>query len=206
MTAAAESLLASLLEMAELESNPVLQVIDLAKPLQVNKKYPTGLLQFNQTGWRAYYHCHPASRAGNHRFKGEHGHFHIFVRLENPADKTEKWSHLAALAMDNMGQPLGWFTVNQWVTGETWQSAATLIPLLKGVPYDKQTSLIEGWLLSLVVLSRDVIIQALQMRDMLLEKRQLSSSKEDYDIKQDKELYLLSETSINLQDLLSYNL
>ena len=206
MTDAAESLLASLLEMAELESNPVLQVIDTATPLQVNKKYPTGLLQFNQTGWRAYYHCHPASRAGNHRFKGEHGHFHIFVRLENTADKTEQWSHLAALAMDNMGQPLGWFTVNQWVTGETWQSAATLIPLLKGVPYDKQISLIEGWLLSLVVLSRDVIIQALQMRDMLLEKRQLSSSKEDYDIKQDKELYLLSETSINLQDLLSYNL
>ena len=206
MTDAAESLLASLLEMAELESNPVLQIIGSAAPLQVNKKYPKELLQFNQTGWRAYYHCHPASRAGNHRFKGEHGHFHIFVRLENTADKIEKWSHLAALAMDNMGQPLGWFTVNKWVTGETWQSAATLIQLLKSVPYDKQTSLIEGWLLSLVVLSRDVIIQALQMRDMLLEKRQLSSSKEDYDIKQDKELYLLSETSINLQDLLSYNL
>jgi len=206
VTAAAESLLASLLEMAELESNPVLQVIDSAMPLQVNKKYPTELLQFNQNGWRAYYHCHPASRAGNHRFKGEHGHFHIFVRLENTADKTEKWSHLAALAMDNMGQPLGWFTVNQWVTGETWQSAATLIQLLKSVPYDKQTSLIEGWLLSLVVLSREVIIQVLQMRDMLLEKRQLSSSKEDYDIKQDKELYLLSEASINLQKLLESNL
>ena len=162
MTAAAESLLASLLEMAELESNPVLQVIDIATPLQVNKKYPTELLQFNQTGWRAYYHCHPASRAGNHRFKGEHGHFHIFVRLENTEDKKEKWSHLAALAMDNMGQPLGWFTVNQWVTDETWKSADTLIPLLKSVPYEKQTSLVESWLLSLVTLSRDIIIQVLQ--------------------------------------------
>ena len=203
ITDAAESLLASLLEMAELESNPVLQVIDLAKPLQVNKKYPTELLQFNQTGWRAYYHCHPASRAGNHRFKGEHGHFHIFVRLENTADK---WSHLAALAMDNMGQPLGWFTVNQWVTGETWQSAATLMQQLKDVPYDKQTSLVENWLLSFVVLSHDALTQILQMRDVLLEKRQLSSSKEDYDIKQDKELYLLSEVSINLAELLRENL
>lgn len=205
MTNAAESLLASLLEMAELESNPVLQIIDPATPLQVNKKYPTGSLQFNQTGWRAYYHCHPASRAGNHRFKGEHGHFHIFVRLKNEME-TEKWSHLIALAMDNMGQPIGWFTVNQWVTGETWQSAATLIQLLKSIPYDKQTSLVEGWLLSLVVLNHDVISQILQTRDTALEKRQLSSNKKDYDGKKDKELYLLSEASMSLQDILSYNL
>lgn len=210
MTDAAESLLANLLEMAELESNPVLQVIDLAMPLQVNKKYPTELLQFNQTGWRAYYHCHPASRAGNHRFKGEHGHFHIFIRLENTADKTEKWSHLAALAMDNMGQPLGWFTVNQWVTGETWKSADTLIPLLKSVPYEKQTSLVESWLLSLVTLSRDIIIQVLQTRDSILEQKQLNFNKknttENYTIQQDNELYLLSEASINLAELLRANL
>jgi len=210
VTAAAESLLASLLEMAELESNPVLQVIDSEMPLQVNKKYPTELLQFNQTGWRAYYHCHPASRAGNHRFKGEHGHFHIFVRLENTADKTEKWSHLVALAMDNMGQPLGWFTVNQWVTGETWKSADTLILLLKSVPYEKQTSLVESWLLSLVTLSRDIIFQVLQTRDSILEQKQLNFNKknttENYAIQQDKELYLLSEASINLAELLRANL
>ena len=214
MTDASEFLLASLLEMAELESNPVLQIIDPATPLQVNKKYPAGSLQFNQTGWRAYYHCHPASRAGNHRFKGEHGHFHIFVRLENTADKTEnkteKWSHLAALAMDNMGQPIGWFTVNQWVTGETWKSADTLIPLLKSVPYEKQTSLVESWLLSLVTLSRDIIIQVLQTRDTILEQKQLNFNKkntaENYAIQQDKELYLLSEASINLAELLRANL
>jgi hypothetical protein len=210
VTDAAESLLGSLLEMAELESNPVLQVIDLQTPLQVNQKYPTDLLQFNQTGWRAYYHCHPASRAGNHRFKGEHGHFHIFVRLENTADKTEKWSHLVALAMDNMGQPLGWFSVNHWVTGETWESAAALIQYLKNIPFDQQTSLIERWLLSLCALSREVISDVLKERDTILEQNKLNEEMkkvtQNYDIHQDKELYLLSEASINLQELLSYNL
>ena len=80
---AAESLLACLLEMADAKTNAVLQVINPDLPLEENKKYPDGLLQFNQSGWRAYYHCHPAARAGNHRFKGEHGHFHIFVRTQN---------------------------------------------------------------------------------------------------------------------------
>lgn len=118
---ATESLVACLFEMAEAKTNPVLEIIAQDKALEENKKYPSELLQFNQSGWRAYYHCHPAARAGNHRFNGEHGHFHIFVRIqENP----EQWSHLVALAMDNMGQPLGWFTVNHWVTGEEWQSAA----------------------------------------------------------------------------------
>ena len=210
MTDAAESLLASLLEMADVQSNPVLQIINPDLPLEENTKYPIDLLQFNQTGWRAYYHCHPAVRTGNHRFKGEHGHFHIFVRLENTADKTDTWSHLAALAMDNMGQPLGWFTVNHWVTGETWESAEALIPLLKSVPYDKQTSLVETWLLSLIVLSRKSIIQVLQARDEILEQKQSKINKinstEDFDIKQDKELYLLSEVSINLEEVLKSNL
>ena len=210
MSDAAESLLNSLLEMADLESNPVLQIINPDLPLEVDKKYPKDLLQFNQTGWRTYYHCHPAARTGKHRFEGEHGHFHIFVRLENTADKIETWSHLAALAMDNMGQPLGWFTVNHWVTGETWKSAEALIPLLKSVPYVKQTSLLETWLLSLIVLSCESIIQILKSRDKILEQKQLKIDKkistEFYDIKQDKELYLLSEVSINLEELLRVNL
>ena len=197
---AAESLVACLLEMAELETNPVLQVINSEIPLQENKKYPPDLLQFNQLGWRAYYHCHPASRAGNHRFKGEHGHFHIFVRTTTHPDS---WSHLAALAMDNMGQALGWFTVNHWVTGEKWESAKNLIMHLKEIPYAEQDILVERWLLSLLYLSSSMIESILYDRDKIIKLKQ--DKTRESNIKQDKEVYLLSEISINIKDLLKVN-
>jgi Domain of unknown function (DUF6969) len=191
--------------MAEAKTNPVLQVINPNSSLEENKKYPADLLQFNQSGWRAYYHCHPASRAGNHRFQGEHGHFHIFVRTQND---PEKWSHLVALAMDNMGQPLGWFTVNHWVTGETWQDSDILSKHLESIPYDQlerlnsnKTNIVERWLLSLLAVSRDKVKIVLHERDKILKHKQLNQTESD--IKQDKGIYLLSEMPINLMDLLN---
>jgi len=201
---AMESLVACLLEMAEAETNPVLQVINPDLPLQENKKYPAELLQFNHMGWRAYYHCHPATRAGNHRFQGEHGHFHIFVRTQN---EPEKWSHLVALAMDKMGQPLGWFTVNHWVTGETWQDSEILSKYLESIPYEQlkhlkstKTNIVERWLLSLLAVSRDKVKIVLHERDKILQQKQLNQKK--LDMKQDKGIYLLSEIPISLMDLL----
>lgn len=194
---AAESFVSCLLQMAEAETNPVLEIIDLEKPLQENKKYPIGLLQFNQTGWRAYYHCHPASRAGNHRFNGEHGHFHIFVRIHT---EPERWSHLVALAMDNMGQALGWFSVNHWVTGEEWESADVLSKHLKDIPFNKQITQLETWLLSLLSLSCDTVMTVLEERDCIIKKKQ--SGMKCLDIKKARGLYLLSERAINLEELI----
>lgn len=198
---AAEYLTGCLLEMAEAETNPVLEVIDI--PLLENKKYPPEFLTFNQLGWRAYYHCHPSSRAGNHRFKGEHGHFHIFVRLKNSSSDEEEWSHLVALAMDNLGQPLGWFSVNHWVTGEKWQAAESLIKYLDEIPYeqDDETILVETWLLSLLALSRDKVKNVLFERDNTLNK--IQTKKPEVDMKQNRDIYLLSEKAINLMDLLN---
>jgi len=186
--------------MADAKTNPVLQVIPLDLVVVENKKYPTNYLQFINLGWRAYYHCHPASRAGNHRFQGEHGHFHIFVKTH---DDPETWSPLVALAMDNMGQPLGWFTVNHWVTGETWEYSETLVKYLDSIPYDNPglNKTVECWLLSILAVSRDKIINVLHERDKILKQKQLN--KKESDIKQDKGIYLLSEIPINLMNLLN---
>lgn len=201
---AAESLVTCLLEMAEAETNPVLLVIDPDLPLEENKKYPADLLQFNHTGWRAYYHCHPANRAGNHRFQGEHGHFHIFVRTQ---DKPEKWSHLVALSMNNMGQPLGWFTVNHWVTGESWVDSEILSNYLQTIPYDQLEhqklntfNIVERWLLALLAVSREQVKVVLHERDKILQQKEQNLAESN--IKQDKGVYLLSEMPINLLDLL----
>ena len=197
----ADTLAACLLEMAEMKTNPVLQVINLDEPLEENKKYPADLLQFNHLGWRAYYHCHPASRAGNHRFKGEHGHFHIFVRIQ---EDPEKWSHLVALAMDNMGQPLGWFTVNHWVTGEAWLDTEALVNYLETIPYDNPEiiKVIERWLLSLLALSRDKVKTVLHERDIAVKQRQ---TKDESNVKKNENIYLLSEIPINIIDLFDHN-
>lgn len=201
---ASESLVTCLLEMAEDETNPVLLVIDPDLPLEENKKYPADLLQFNHTGWRAYYHCHPANRAGNHRFQGEHGHFHIFVRTQ---DKPEKWSHLVALSMNNMGQPLGWFTVNHWVTGESWVDSEILSNYLQTIPYDQLEvhqlntfNIVERWLLALLAVSREQVKVVLHERDKILQQKEQNLAESN--IKQDKGIYLLSEIPINLLDLL----
>lgn len=194
---AAESLTSCLFEMATAETNPVLQVIDINNPIEENKKYPPELLQFNHSGWRAYYHCHPASRAGNHRFQGEHGHFHIFVRIQK---EPEIWSHIVALAMDNMGQPLGWFTVNHWVTGQSWSKADDLVRSLSKIPYQKQNTLLERWLLSLLHLSHEKVTTILYERDKVIEIKQNNS--EGKNIKQDRELYLLTEIAMNIKELL----
>ena len=207
ITDAAESLVSCLFEMAEANTNPVLQVIDPEIPLEENKKYPAALLQFKQSGWRAYYHCHPASRAGNHRFHGEHGHFHFFAQLQQ---QPELWSHLAALAMDNMGQPLGWFTVNHWVAGENWASAEILIKQLENISFprylaEKEThnkyALVEQWLLSFLVLSIDKIKTILEQRDKIL--NQYQDEQPGKDVKADKEIYLLSEIPVNIGALLN---
>jgi len=184
--------------MAESETNPVLEIIDLTKPLEENKKYPADLLHFNHTGWRAYYHCHPASRAGNHRFQGEHGHFHIFVRTQTD---RESWSHLVALAMDNMGQPLGWFSVNHWVTAENWETADVLIRHLKAIPFNRQGNVVERWILSLLALNQDAVTDVLCERDKIIEQKMKETGNRD--IKQDKQLYLLSEKKINLKEILN---
>ena len=197
---ALESFVSCLVEMAINETNPVLHVIDFEFPLQENKKYPADVLQFKDLGWRAYYHCHPSSRAGNHRFQGEHGHFHIFVRTE---DNPEKWSHLVALAMDNMGQPLGLFTVNHWVTGEEWESAHQLIMHLKNIPYIEQDNVVERWLLSLLDLCGNLIETILDERDKVIDLKQ--SKAKEADIKADRNLYLLSEIKLDLKALLERN-
>lgn len=203
---ATESLVACLFEMAEANTNPVLQVINPDIPLEENKKYPPGLLQFNDSGWRAYYHCHPASRAGNHRFAGEHGHFHFFVRVNNtPGSEQAQWAHLAALAMDNMGQPLGWFTVNHWVTAEQWVCADVLIDKLNNTLLleqdENKLTLVERWLLSFLALSAGKIKIILQQRDEVLKQKE--SEHTGTDVKSDRSIYLLSEIPVNTRALLN---
>ena len=192
---AVELLYSSLLAMGQQSTNPVLLLLGAEPALMENQKYPQGLLQFSGGEWRAYYHCHPSSghgRSGKHHFDGEHGHFHLFMSTDATGDK---WTHVIALAMDPQGQPLGWFTVNHWVTGESWVPASELTEKLQSIPYDIQETLLTRWLLAMVVLYRDQLNELLECRDKLLNENVLAGD----NILQDRSLYLLSESPIDLK-------
>src|SRR5690606_29005972 len=103
--------------------------------------YPAGDVYYHETHGQYDYHSHPPDQ----RFADEHGHFHTFLRPHGmppgvrpapvpnyvpPVDSNDALSHLVAVAMDSRGLPVRLFTVNRWVTGETWYSAEDVIRML----------------------------------------------------------------------------
>lgn len=189
---AAQQLLQVLQKMGEQHTNPVLDLLGPTPRIIENQKYPDEYLRFGCESWRAYYHCHAAPN----KLENEYGHFHIFVRLSDANQESEKWSHVTALAMDSMGQPLCWFTVNHWVTGQTWASANNLNPLLTKLPSASDATLAEHWLMAMLKFYRSFISKLLQERDSRLNQLQQPAS--DENILMDHNVYELSRQPIHL--------
>lgn len=83
----------------------------------------------DETGrWQFYFHAHDPAEPDSARHPQEHGHIHLFRR--SPQGRL---THLAGLSLDAHGLPLTWFATNQWVTGERWQAAASLVPHLADI-------------------------------------------------------------------------
>ncbi|VAW93805.1 hypothetical protein MNBD_GAMMA23-740 [hydrothermal vent metagenome] len=175
--------------MGSKNSNPVLQVLQNNLHIKQEVKYPPDFLQFNGSGWRAFYHCHSNPSDIQPLFKAEHGHFHIFAPVVTQPDA---WSHLVALSMADVGQPLCWFMVNHWVSGEKWLATDLLEQQIKNIPFSKQNNMLEQWLLSILVVCQVEIISLLHQRDSIIK------SKPDEKCKQDRSLYLLAEKKIKL--------
>lgn len=87
--------------------------------------YPAGDVVDAASGAQYFYHAHPPDPDFP-----EHGHFHCFMRLAAAAAKPAL-CHLIAISMDAAGEPIRLFTVNRWVTGESWLPAPRLAPLLE---------------------------------------------------------------------------
>ena len=178
-------------KLGEVHTNPVLNLLGENPNIIENQKYPSDYLCFGGETWRAYYHCHVAPN----KLTNEHGHFHIFARLSEESYSSEAWAHVIALAMDTMGQPLSWFTVNHWVTGKTWKSASELNFLLENLPIANDVSLAEQWLIAMLEFYRADIQELLENRDTQINELNNTSDKE---ILNDHKYYELSRRSINL--------
>ena len=196
---AIQTLLHCINSFASEDSNPVLSVLPEDDVVEFKRKYPEPQLSFSNMGLRAYYHCHTSSS----RPDAEHGHFHIFLRTDASTDASSEktqWSHLAGLSMDNLGQPLQWFTVNHWVTGETWNKPNQLENKLDTLleKKSKGLKLVEEWLLAMLGFYKQTLKETLIKRDQHI--KTLTQGRGIDKTQQDRSIYLLSHQEINLFD------
>jgi hypothetical protein len=159
------------------------------------RHYPEGEVYDPASHVQYFFHRHPPAAAGARGADdGEFGHFHVFLggdgipagitplllpdvavanapmpRLSVPLKRgnRDEVCHLVAIAVDARGEPIGLFTTNRWVTGETWYRAEDVIGLLDRVRLGVRTpaSLLDRWIESLVELFRPEIAALLRKRD-----------------------------------------
>lgn len=188
-----KQLLSGLQAMAERESNPVLEVLSQAGPPVQMQHYPDSPLEFNQAGWKAYYHCH----AEPFQFPSEHGHFHIFTRIQA---QENTWAHVAALSMDEYGQPIRWFATNRWVTDETWTAANILQQRLAQLPVHAELQAVEHWLCGMMGLYSEQLGRLLRDRDVSLSN--IENTQGEPSALENRHYYVLAEQKIELLSML----
>lgn len=141
-------------------------------------------------GTRFYYHAHGSGRSPDN----EHGHFHLFFQGSQPGDFT----HLAGISLDPQGQPIRLFTVNRWVTGETWRQAAEVEQALAcfAVQTRGRMAPVARWLTAMVRLYLPQLVQLVRRRDAVMARR--SAGQGWNALCEDRRLDVVTESRISL--------
>jgi hypothetical protein len=183
-------------EMAAQRTNAVLELTANVDQLESEHSYPETGLFFAENRWRAFYHCHETMPA----HPNEHGHFHIFTDTGD-----QHWAHVAGLSINNMGQPLQWFTVNRWVTDGPWLEQDKFPVQLKGAAHDnEEDSLVGRWLLALLHVYRETLSGLLIDRDEQVQLHLNGHSR--VETLDDRDIYTLATKPIGLQSMLENHL
>lgn len=153
-----------------------------------------------------YFHTHRG-------LNEEYGHFHTFMRAAGmpkhvvPVDNTgnEVWpagqdalSHLVCISMTQDGEPMGLFTTNRWVTGETWYKAEDVVNMLDTFAVDHAfpNLAVNQWISSMFRLYKFEMIELLNERDRTIE--QWKTQHPDQDVFEDRNLEITSYITINV--------
>jgi hypothetical protein len=172
--------------------------------------YPKGDVFDPESHAQWYYHAH-----GKKERPGEHGHFHTFMRgggmpegvapamlpdLQPKAQKHDLVCHLIAVSMDRSGWPIGLFSTNRWVTGETWYAAHDVSAMLGGfdVRMDKPSWSVNRWLTGLLRLFRPQIEALLRRRDERVHAWQREHP-ETENVYEDRRLEVTSQLAIDVE-------
>jgi hypothetical protein len=135
--------------------------------------YPKGDVYDSETHSQFYYHSHR---------KGEHGHFHTFLREKGmpkgcrPVKQSEanfmkerddKLSHIIAISMNRAGFPIALFTTNRWITADNWYKANDVIKMLGLFEMDLASPSwpVNIWLTAMLRLFQPQIMDLVRERD-----------------------------------------
>jgi len=168
--------------------------------------YPSGDVQDSETHGQYFYHAHRG-------LNGENGHFHTFLRAAGmprgvkpvPYENDAEWpkgsdalSHIVAISMDRKGYPIGLFTTNRWVTGESWYRATDVIAMLDKFNMDLlyPSWPVNIWITSMMQLFRPQIEFLLHQRDQCVDQWQRNHPNED--AFEDRELEVTSQVLIDV--------
>lgn len=176
--------------------------------------YPQGDRIDHQTGTQYFYHCHRENYNST-----EHGHFHCFIRYKQipksikPAPLAD-WdryldnpmTHIIAIGMNQLGQPIRLFTVNRWVTSEIWYAAEQSKRLLKRykmtLTQDPYWQVLDKWVEGIIHLFKPQIMWLHQERDKKILDYQIKNTIDnpymDYDLEE------LSEIPIDLKQQIEW--
>lgn len=155
--------------------NVVGEVLKGQGPFYEMDHYPQEDVYDRDTASQYYYHAHREDHA-------EHGHFHLFLRdaslpegvgpVRGPIGE-DRVAHLVAISMDAWGYPTDLFTVNRWVTDESWLPAETIIRVLDRFAIDHAYPSwpVNRWLTAMVRAFRPQIEALLYHRDEVIEQR-----------------------------------
>ncbi len=180
--------------------------------------YPIDDVIDTSSGFQYFYHSHsPEDRPE----AGEHGHFHLFARLDNAAlaiDPVREQRFLEALAsapacgnvasllcigLDAKGVPTSLFTVNRWVTGGHLLSADATMDLLTTFHVDTPgLAPLNQWLSAMLGLFRPQLLDLLQQRDQHLQAW-AERTRDGVDLLDDESLEVLSATAIDVDQQLA---
>lgn len=188
-------------ELAARQSNLVAEILKDEGEFFEQEHYPAGDVFDPGSGAQYYYHAH-------RRDEREHGHFHVFLRPNHLPEKFEPirhtragvgrcagerqvgvhWprgnaalAHIVAIAMDNFGLPVRLFTVNRWVTDETWFAARDVIAMLDrfDLSHDYPSPGVNRWLASMLRLFQPDIAELIRRRDAAVEARARANPRTD---------------------------
>ncbi len=172
--------------------------------------FPKGDVKDFENHTQYFYHAHPSNDQDR---VVEHGHFHVFVRknaihsnciavitseeYEKSQGERDNLTHLFAIAMNQVGMPTAFFTVNHWVVLGAWYEAEVLIPLLdsfKVEAVDPTYQLTSFWLTNMVHLFKPMLAELLTKRDSIIQDALKKNSL--HEVFYDKNLEITSVLSL----------
>ncbi len=192
--------------LAKAGSNVVAEVLPREGTFYELAHCPAGDIYDQESHAQYYYHAHR---------KGEHGHFHTFLREAGmppgiePVEQSEtdtmkqrddKLSHLVAISMDRWGLPIALFTTNRWVTAENWYSAADGAAMLDCfvINHARPSWPTNRWVSAMLRLFRPQIVALFYRRDAKVKEWQKRHP--DEDVFEDRRLDLPSRIEISSDD------